>query len=97
MSKHVSISPNEAADRLAIHELVEAYAHCFGCYFRTRSFALTTWAGQWWRLCFDKHRSAKAWYSKTEIYEPWSSRKCPCGIALSDSSHFDRDMRLIKR
>src|SRR6202007_2229107 len=28
MSKHVSISPNEAADRLAIRELVEAYAHC---------------------------------------------------------------------
>jgi len=28
MSKHVSISPGEAADRLAIRELVEAYAHC---------------------------------------------------------------------
>jgi ketosteroid isomerase-like protein len=28
MSKHVSISPQEAADRLAIRELVEAYAHC---------------------------------------------------------------------
>src|SRR6266852_1026397 len=28
MSKHVAISPSEAADRLAIHELVEAYAHC---------------------------------------------------------------------
>ena len=28
MSKHVSISPPEAADRLAIRELVEAYAHC---------------------------------------------------------------------
>jgi hypothetical protein len=28
MSKHVSISPNEAADRLAIRELIEAYAHC---------------------------------------------------------------------
>jgi SnoaL-like domain len=28
MSKHGSISPNEAADRLAIRELVEAYAHC---------------------------------------------------------------------
>ena len=27
MSKHVSISPAEAADRLAIRELVEAYAH----------------------------------------------------------------------
>jgi hypothetical protein len=25
---HVTISPNEAADRLAIRELVEAYAHC---------------------------------------------------------------------
>ena len=28
MSEHISISPNEAADRLAIRELVEAYAHC---------------------------------------------------------------------
>src|SRR5215831_8121437 len=28
MSKHTIISPNEAADRLAIRELVEAYAHC---------------------------------------------------------------------
>jgi ketosteroid isomerase-like protein len=28
MSKHATISPNEAADRLAIRELVEAYAHC---------------------------------------------------------------------
>jgi hypothetical protein len=28
MSKQVSIPPNEAADRLAIRELVEAYAHC---------------------------------------------------------------------
>jgi ketosteroid isomerase-like protein len=28
MSKHAILSPNEAADRLAIRELVEAYAHC---------------------------------------------------------------------
>ena len=28
MSKHVTLSSNEAADRLAIRELVEAYAHC---------------------------------------------------------------------
>jgi SnoaL-like domain len=28
MSKHIAISPSEAADRLAIRELVEAYAHC---------------------------------------------------------------------
>ena len=28
MSTHVTISPEEAADRLAIRELVEAYAHC---------------------------------------------------------------------
>jgi hypothetical protein len=28
MIKHTSISPTEAADRLAIRELVEAYAHC---------------------------------------------------------------------
>jgi len=28
MGKHIRISPEEAADRLAIRELVEAYAHC---------------------------------------------------------------------
>ena len=28
MSTHTAISPGEAADRLAIRELVEAYAHC---------------------------------------------------------------------
>jgi hypothetical protein len=28
MSRHTSISPSEAADRLAIRELIEAYAHC---------------------------------------------------------------------
>jgi len=28
MSLHTTISPGEAADRLAIRELVEAYAHC---------------------------------------------------------------------
>ena len=28
MSKHVAISPKETADRLAIRELIEAYAHC---------------------------------------------------------------------
>src|SRR5579872_947422 len=28
MSKHITISPSEAADRLAIRELVEDYAHC---------------------------------------------------------------------
>ena len=28
MSKHVTITSTEAADRLAIRELVEAYAHC---------------------------------------------------------------------
>jgi len=28
MSTHVTVSPDEAADRLAIRELVEAYAHC---------------------------------------------------------------------
>ena len=28
MSKHTTISPNEAADRLAIRELIEAYAYC---------------------------------------------------------------------
>src|SRR5258705_11159438 len=28
MASHTAISPTEAADRLAIRELVEAYAHC---------------------------------------------------------------------
>ena len=28
MSNHITISPSEAADRLAIRELIEAYAHC---------------------------------------------------------------------
>jgi hypothetical protein len=28
MSQHVAVSPEEAADRLAIRELIEAYAHC---------------------------------------------------------------------
>jgi ketosteroid isomerase-like protein len=28
MGKHISISPAEAADRVAIRELVDAYAHC---------------------------------------------------------------------
>ena len=28
MSQHVAISPGEVADRLAIRELIEAYAHC---------------------------------------------------------------------
>ena len=28
MSNHVTMSPSEAADRLAIRELVEAYARC---------------------------------------------------------------------
>ena len=28
MSKHATVSPQEAADRCAIRELVEAYAHC---------------------------------------------------------------------
>jgi hypothetical protein len=28
MSKHITISPAEAADRLAIRELVDGYAHC---------------------------------------------------------------------
>ena len=28
MSKHIATSPSETADRLAIRELVEAYAHC---------------------------------------------------------------------
>jgi hypothetical protein len=28
VSRHLTVSPSEAADRLAIRELIEAYAHC---------------------------------------------------------------------
>jgi SnoaL-like domain len=28
MSKHATVSPTEAADRLAVRELIESYAHC---------------------------------------------------------------------
>ena len=28
MSEHVTVTPAEAADRLAIRELIESYAHC---------------------------------------------------------------------
>ena len=28
MTRHITVSPTEAADRLAIRELVESYAHC---------------------------------------------------------------------
>ena len=42
MSKHVTISPNEAADRLAIRELVEAYAHCADRRDAERQMALFT-------------------------------------------------------
>jgi hypothetical protein len=31
MSKHITVSPTEVADRLAIREVVEAYAHCADC------------------------------------------------------------------
>ncbi len=30
MTSHATISPQEAADRLAIRELIDAYAHCAG-------------------------------------------------------------------
>jgi hypothetical protein len=42
MSKHVTISPAEAADRLAIWELVEAYAHCADRRDAKRQMALFT-------------------------------------------------------
>src|SRR3984893_10673824 len=42
MSKHVTISPSEAADRLAIRELVEGYAHCADRRDGVGSFALFT-------------------------------------------------------
>jgi hypothetical protein len=28
MSKHIAVTPTEAADRLAVRELIDAYAHC---------------------------------------------------------------------
>ena len=42
MSKHLRISPEEAADRLAIRELVEAYAHCADRRDAKRQMALFT-------------------------------------------------------
>ena len=42
MSEHVTISPTEAADRLAIRELVEAYAHCADRHDATGQMALFT-------------------------------------------------------
>ena len=42
MSKRISISPKEAADRLAIRELVEAYAHCADRRDAKRQMALFT-------------------------------------------------------
>ena len=42
MSKHVAISPTEAADRLAIRELVEAYADRADCRDSTGQMALFT-------------------------------------------------------
>ena len=42
MSKHASISPTEAANRLAIRELVEAYAHCADCRDANGQMALFT-------------------------------------------------------
>jgi ketosteroid isomerase-like protein len=42
MSKHTTIFPSEAADRLAIRELVEAYAHCADRRDAKRQMALFT-------------------------------------------------------
>ena len=42
MGKHASISSEEAADRLAIRELVEAYAHCADRRDAKRQMALFT-------------------------------------------------------
>ena len=42
MKKHISISPEEAADRLAIRELVEEYAHCADRRDAKRQMALFT-------------------------------------------------------
>src|SRR6266542_1260543 len=42
MSTPVTISPAEAADRLAIRELVEAYAHCADRRDATRQMSLFT-------------------------------------------------------
>src|ERR1700731_1802402 len=42
MSQHLTVSPSEAADRLAIRELVEAYAHCADRRDAKRQMALFT-------------------------------------------------------
>jgi hypothetical protein len=48
MSKHVSISPNEGADRLAIRELVEAYAHCADRRDAKGQMSLFNFVDQYW-------------------------------------------------
>src|ERR1700751_5177941 len=57
-------------NRLSFTGCYARFIRCFDSCFRTRSFGLTTWAGQWWMLYFDKHWSAKVWFSKTETSEP---------------------------
>jgi hypothetical protein len=42
VSQHLTISPGEAADRLAIRELIEAYAHCADCRDANGQMALFT-------------------------------------------------------
>src|SRR6202042_2957213 len=42
MSQHVAITPEEAEDRLAIRELIEAYAHCADRRDAKRQMALFT-------------------------------------------------------
>ena len=42
MAQHAAISPSEAADRLAIRELVEAYAYCADCRDAAGQMALFT-------------------------------------------------------
>src|SRR5260370_29158431 len=41
-------------------------------------------------LCCDKHRSDRVWFSRTEIYEPWSSRK-----GLSQNTEMWQSMKRI--
>ena len=81
---HISTLCSRERNRTSVTGCYARSIPCFDCWFRTRLFGLTTWPGRWWMLCFDKHRSAKAWFSKTEISEPWSSRKRFYGIALRD-------------
>ena len=85
MSKHVTISPEEAADRLAIRELVEAYAHC-----ADRRDA----KGQMWLFTADAHFVV---YMKAKVPKPSQelhSREALASV-FADLNKYDATMHFV--